>query len=99
MSAISSIMSATGAAPVQGIKPAAKPPEDKGFSKMMESMEQLDSSQHNSDAALQELASGGNTNIHGTVIAYEEADIAIRAAFTARDKVVAAYEQIMNMAI
>ena len=99
MSAISSIMSATGAAPVQSIKPATANVEDKGFSKMMESMEQLDSSQHNSDAALRELASGGNTNIHGTVIAYEEADIAIRAAFTARDKVVAAYEQIMNMAI
>ena len=98
MSAISSILSATGTAPVQAVKPAAKPVPE-GFGKLMDQLESLDATQHNSDSALKELAAGENTNIHGTVIAYEEADIAIRTAFTARDKIVAAYEQIMNMAI
>ena len=97
MSPIQSILSATGA-----IAPTATTPksiEDRGFSKLMQNVEELDDGQKTSDLALQELAAGENTNIHGTVIAYEESDIAIRAAFTARDKVVSAYEQIMNMAI
>ncbi len=98
MSALSSILSATASAPAQSVNQAQKTP-DKGFDKLMEGLESVDSQQHGSDLAIQELAAGQHTNIHGTVIAYEEADIAIRTAFTARDKIVRAYEAIMNMAI
>ena len=97
MSPIQSILNVTGAVAPTGAAP--KPIEDRGFNKLMQNVEELDAGQKGSDMALQELAAGENTNIHGTVIAYEESDIAIRAAFTARDKVVAAYEQVMNMAI
>ena len=55
---------------------------------------------HNdSDNALQLLASGEHVDLHGTMIALERADIALRTMVSVRDKVVGAYEQIMNMAI
>jgi flagellar hook-basal body complex protein FliE len=51
------------------------------------------------DRALAELASGESVDLHGTMIAMEQADIALRVTVSARDKFVAAYEQIMNMAL
>ena len=55
--------------------------------------------QNNADSAVADLASGKNVDLHGTMIALEEADITLRTMVTVRDKVVGAYQEIMNMAI
>jgi flagellar hook-basal body complex protein FliE len=51
------------------------------------------------DDKLAQLASGKDIDLHGTMIALEEADITLRTMVAVRDKVVGAYQEIMNMAI
>lgn len=76
-----------------------KKPTAASFSERMESaLKSVDTQQHGADQALQQLASGEG-DIHNTMIALEQANISMRTAFSARDKMIAAYEQIMNMAI
>jgi flagellar hook-basal body complex protein FliE len=62
-------------------------------------LEKVDDQVQGADASLQALATGQETNLHQTMIALQEADIAVRTMTSVRDKVVGAYEQIMNMAI
>jgi flagellar hook-basal body complex protein FliE len=62
-------------------------------------VQQVDTLHVEADNALQMLASGEHVDLHGTMIALEKADIALRTMVTVRDKMVGAYEQIMNMAI
>ena len=59
----------------------------------------VDATVQTGDDALRALASGGDVDLHGSMIALEEADIALRAMVAVRDKVVGAYEQLMNLAI
>jgi len=51
------------------------------------------------DDKLAQLASGENADLHGTMIALEEAEITLRTMTAVRDKVVGAYQEIMNMSI
>ena len=51
------------------------------------------------DDKLAQLASGENVDLHGTMIALEEAEITLRTMTAVRDKVVGAYQGIMNMSI
>jgi flagellar hook-basal body complex protein FliE len=51
-----------------------------------------------SSQAITELSSE-NVDLHGTMISMEKAEIALRMTVSARDKFIAAYEQIMNMAV
>jgi flagellar hook-basal body complex protein FliE len=55
--------------------------------------------QHQSDDLLKGLASGEHVDLHGTMIALEKADISLRSMVSVRDKMVQAYEQIMNMTL
>ncbi|MBX2801956.1 MAG: flagellar hook-basal body complex protein FliE [Myxococcales bacterium] len=51
------------------------------------------------DDALAMLASGESVDLHGTMIALEKADIALRTMVSVRDKFISAYEQVMNMSV
>ncbi len=66
---------------------------------IFEAIGQVDSMHIEADNALQLLATGEQVDLHGTMIALEKADIALRTMVSVRDKAVGAYEQIMNMAI
>ena len=55
--------------------------------------------QNQADDRLRALASGEDVDIHGTMIALQEADIALRTMVSVRDKVVEAYQSVMNMTI
>jgi len=59
----------------------------------------VDGAQHTADSALAELASGENVDLHGTMMKLQQADIAMRTMVSVRDKVVDAYQTIMNMTI
>ena len=45
---------------------------------------------------LKDLAAGKNVDLHGTMISLEKADISLRTMVSVRDKLISAYEQIMN---
>jgi flagellar hook-basal body complex protein FliE len=85
--------------------PAARPVAEAaggggGFDQMvLRAVDRVDGLENAGDDALRALASGGDVDLHGSMIALEEADIALRAMVTVRDKVVSAYEQILNLAI
>ena len=51
------------------------------------------------DVRLARVASGEDADIHGTVIALQEADISVRLMVSVRDEAVGAYEKIMNMQV
>ena len=59
----------------------------------------VDSKQLDADAMLRGIATGENVDMHGTMIALEEANIALRTMGSVRDKVVEAYQSIWNMPI
>jgi flagellar hook-basal body complex protein FliE len=71
-----------------------------GFAAHMDAaVGKVDSAQHVADSALAELASGENVDLHGTMIKLQQADIAMRTMVSVRDKVVDAYQTLMNMTI
>ena len=51
------------------------------------------------DVRLSGVASGEEADIHGTMIALQEADISLRMMVSVRDEAVQAYEKIMNMQV
>ncbi len=59
----------------------------------------VDAAQHESDDLLSKLASGESVDLHNTMISLQKADISMRTLVSVRDKVVSAYEQIMNMSV
>lgn len=78
------------------VAPAASPRT--GFEAAFDAaLGELGRTQAGADAALADLAAGRRTDIHDVMIALQEADITLRAAVAVRDKVVAAYKDLMNM--
>ncbi len=59
----------------------------------------VDQKQANADNQLYDLATGKNADLHSTMIALEEANIALRTMASTRDKIVEAYQAIWNMPI
>lgn len=55
--------------------------------------------QNEADGAIQELAAGENKDLHRTMIALEKADVSFQLMMQVRNKVIAAYEEIMRMQV
>lgn len=73
---------------------------DKSFSDVLENaIQDVNMSQQVSDKKLELLVSGEDVDIHGTMIALQEADISIRTMSAFRDKITDAYKNLINMAI
>ena len=82
-------------------KPVARPKEGTvGFSGLLEKgIQRVNRTQNFASDKLQDLASGKNVDIHGTMIALQEADITLRFASSVRDKLVEGYNKIINMSV
>jgi flagellar hook-basal body complex protein FliE len=83
---------------ISGAKSQVSAPSTAFEDQLSSMLQGVDQAQHGGDVALQDLAAG-DAGIHETMIALTQADITLQAASTARNKVVSAYETIMNMAI
>ena len=59
----------------------------------------LDVSQMHANDKLEKLASGKDIDIHGTMLALQEADITLRFAVSVRDKLLEGYQKIMQLQI
>lgn len=71
-----------------------------GFSDALEmAVKSVEASQQAADTSLRGVATGENVDLHGTMIALEEANITLRTMASVRDKVVEAYQAIWNMPI
>src|SRR5258706_185803 len=54
---------------------------------------------HKADTQTQTMVAGGKSNIVDVVTAVSESEVAVQAMVSVRDKVIAAYEEIMRMPI
>ena len=81
-----------------GVGSGAAPASSFG-DKLAKAVDGVSNKQVHADDKLAQLASGENVDLHGTMIALEEAEITLRSMAAVRDKVVGAYQEIMNMSI
>jgi flagellar hook-basal body complex protein FliE len=78
----------------------AAPTASAGFGQRLSAAaERVEQQEVAADSALELLASGQAVDIPSTMIELEKADIALRTLVSVRDRLVSAYEQVMNMAI
>ena len=67
--------------------------------RLTDALHHVDNSQRVADLKLERLASGEDVDIHGTMIALQEADVTLRFAVSVRDKLLEGYQKIINMSI
>ena len=76
-------------------------PQDKSFDSVLQSavnmLEETNTLQNYAEEAELQFALGYSTNTHDLRIAQEKANIALQYTVAVRDKVIAAYKEIMNM--
>jgi flagellar hook-basal body complex protein FliE len=66
---------------------------------LAESLDKVNRQMVDSDKMVTDLATGQSSNIHGTMIAMQKADISFRAVLEVRNKVLSAYNEIMRMQV
>ena len=70
------------------------------FGQMLKSsLEQVNRLQNEADTSIDNLANGTQTDIHQTMIAVEKAEVSFELLMQIRNKLIAAYEQIMRMPV
>jgi len=63
------------------------------------SLDRVNRLQTEADANISDLATGKQTDIHQTMIAVEKADVSFELLMQIRNKLIAAYENIMRMPV
>lgn len=58
---------------------------------------QVENSRATADASIQKFMSGGDQELHSTILATQTADLQFEMLMQVRNKVVSAYEEIMRM--
>ncbi len=73
-------------------------PSETSFGEIIQqSIADVNRLQAEADDAVQDLNTGENKDIHGTLIALEKADISFQLLMQVRNKIIAAYQEIMRM--
>jgi flagellar hook-basal body complex protein FliE len=67
--------------------------------KLKDAISDVSEAQFSADDRLKALASGKEADLHGTMIALEEADIALRTMVAIRDRLVESYQEIINIQV
>ena len=62
-------------------------------------LDKVDNLQQQADHSVRNLAAGRQKDIHQTMIAMEKAEISFQLLMKVRNKIIAAYEEIMRMSI
>jgi flagellar hook-basal body complex protein FliE len=86
---------------LESVQPSPELPGHSGsFATLLQqSLERVDSLQHEADAAVRAFALGQAPSVHDTMIAMEKADLSLRLTTKVRNKVVEAYQEIMRMQV
>jgi len=113
ISNIQPLMSAYGIAPGEGIKPslpvtpaeqpgalAPAQPSGDSFSTMLGKMvEEVNGKQISAAQTVNNLQAGGDVSLHQAVISMEEANVSFQLMVEVRNKLLDAYQQIMQMQV
>lgn len=66
---------------------------------LVESISKVNNLQTEANSAIEKLATGKTKNIHETMLAVEQADIAFKTMNQIRSKVIDAYKEVMRMQV
>jgi flagellar hook-basal body complex protein FliE len=66
---------------------------------LKDSLAQVNQLQRSADQAITDLATGGPTSLHDTMIALEKADLSFRLMMQVRNKIVEAYQEVLRMQV
>jgi flagellar hook-basal body complex protein FliE len=89
-----------GAGPGAPSAPGVPGADDKTFSEIFkESMDQVNTYQHQANEAIHELVAGRSKNIHETLLTIERADTSLKLMMQVRNKILDAYKEIMRMQV
>jgi flagellar hook-basal body complex protein FliE len=89
-----------GSAP--GAKPSAAPAAGSpgAFGSILQdSLSQVNDLQLKAEASIKEMATGGATSLHETMIALEKAETSFKLMMQVRNKIVDAYHEVLRMQI
>ncbi len=66
---------------------------------LKDSLKTVNNLQHEADRSITDLASGGSTSLHDTMLALEKADLSFRLMMQVRNKIVEAYQEVVRMQV
>lgn len=71
-----------------------------GFGRVLrDSLAHVNKLQHEADAAIESLATGGKASLHDTMLAVQQADLTFRLMMQVRNKIVEAYQEVLRMSV
>jgi len=80
------------------IRPAGQPVASGGFQDVLSSaIQTVEANGHNAAASVERFLSGEGEELHTTILAATQAELSFNLFLQARNKVVAAYQEIMRM--
>lgn len=84
--------------PMPGVGAAEGAGEGPSFEgRLVEMMDSVSALDHRATEAADGYLAGAHDDVHGTMIAMQEADVALRFATNVRNRVVEAYREVMRM--
>jgi len=90
---------APGLNPADGAK-AKGPSPQKGFGEFLaESLQKVGELQQDADAAVAQIAQGGDLGIQEAMVAIEKADVSFKLMMEVRQKILDAYQEVMRMQV
>ena len=76
------------------------PAEGKSFGDVLtDSLKQVNGAQRQADDAIAALATGGNTTLHDTMLAVQQAELSFKLMMSVRNKLVEAYQEVLRMSV
>jgi len=88
-----------GAMPGEAAKAKGSAPE-KGFGEFLaESLQKVGELQQDADAAVAQIAQGGDLGIQEAMVAIEKADVSFKLMMEVRQKILDAYQEVMRMQV
>ena len=100
------LRSITGPEAAQGVRFLNREPmmpeqvQGRSFGEILtESIDQVNDLHHKADNAIEKIATGQSGNVHGALIALQEAEISMRLLLEVRNKVLNAYQEVMRTQI
>ena len=89
----------SAALPTTRIKPEPVVKNRRFADLFLKALDKVDDLQQQADHSVRDLAAGRQKDIHQTMIAMEKAEISFQLMMKVRNKIIAAYEEIMRMSI
>ena len=89
-----------GVGQTPGVGPTAPSPATPGFGDALgNGIRAVSDLEHAADAAIEDVASGGDTPIHELMVQTTKAEVGVQLLTQVRDRAVEAYQEIMRMQV